>query len=207
MAKSLILIGGGGHCESCIDVIEQQGEYRIEGIVDRPDRIGSQIAGYDIIADDTAIPDLVKKHHCFLITIGQIKSAEKRINLFNLLLALKAELPVIISPFAYVSPHARIGSGTIVHHHALINSGVKIGKNCIINSKALVEHNAIVADHVHISTGAILNGSSQVGKGSFVGSSATVRETVTIGERCIIGSGLQVMHPVGNGHLIKNSNR
>ena len=32
--KKIILIGGGGHCKSCIDVIEQEGKYRIAGIVD-----------------------------------------------------------------------------------------------------------------------------------------------------------------------------
>ncbi len=27
-------MGGGGHCKSCIDVIEQEGKYKIAGIVD-----------------------------------------------------------------------------------------------------------------------------------------------------------------------------
>jgi len=33
MKSELILIGGGGHCKSCIDVIERQGKYRIAGII------------------------------------------------------------------------------------------------------------------------------------------------------------------------------
>jgi len=31
--KSLLLIGGGGHCRSCIDFIEEEGKYQIAGIV------------------------------------------------------------------------------------------------------------------------------------------------------------------------------
>ena len=31
--KSLILFGSGGHCKSCIDVIESSDEYKIKGIV------------------------------------------------------------------------------------------------------------------------------------------------------------------------------
>jgi hypothetical protein len=31
--KSLLLIGGGGHCRTCIDVIETEGKYKIAGIV------------------------------------------------------------------------------------------------------------------------------------------------------------------------------
>ena len=33
--QKLILLGGGGHCKSCIDVIEQESKYTIEGILDK----------------------------------------------------------------------------------------------------------------------------------------------------------------------------
>ena len=32
--EEIILIGGGGHCKSCIDVIEAEGKYTIAGIPD-----------------------------------------------------------------------------------------------------------------------------------------------------------------------------
>ena len=35
--KEIILIGGGGHCKSVIDVIELEGQFLIGGIVDRPE--------------------------------------------------------------------------------------------------------------------------------------------------------------------------
>ena len=31
----ILLIGGGGHCHSVIDVIEQEGKYKIAGIIDK----------------------------------------------------------------------------------------------------------------------------------------------------------------------------
>jgi len=37
----LLLIGGGGHYRSCIDVIEQDGRFRIAGIVDKASDAGS----------------------------------------------------------------------------------------------------------------------------------------------------------------------
>ena len=33
--KKIILIGGGGHCKSCIDVIEIEKKYKIEGIFEK----------------------------------------------------------------------------------------------------------------------------------------------------------------------------
>jgi len=33
MKEQIILIGGGGHCKSCIDVIEQKGRFAIAGTI------------------------------------------------------------------------------------------------------------------------------------------------------------------------------
>ncbi|HQB08035.1 MAG TPA: acetyltransferase, partial [Rectinema sp.] len=38
--KDIILIGGGGHCRSVIDVIELGNEFRIIGIIDKEENIG-----------------------------------------------------------------------------------------------------------------------------------------------------------------------
>jgi sugar O-acyltransferase (sialic acid O-acetyltransferase NeuD family) len=186
MKEEIILIGGGGHCKSCVDVIEQAGIFQISGIVDVPGKLHQKILGYEIIAADDDLPRLANEYKNFLITIGQIKSRERRIRLYNILKDLGAKLPVIISPLAYVSKHAEIGDGTIIMHHALINAGAKIGENCIINTKALVEHDAIIEDHCHISTGAIVNGGTLIRTGTFLGSNAVTKEYITIKENSFI---------------------
>ena len=72
--KKLYLIGGGGHCKSCIDVIEQTQEYKIEGIFDVKERVGEKVLGYEIIGDDNDIEKYQEDQNYFLITIGQIKT-------------------------------------------------------------------------------------------------------------------------------------
>ena len=58
MKEKIILIGGGGHCKSCIDVIVQEGKYRIAGIVDLPEKLHQKILGYEIISTDDDMPRL-----------------------------------------------------------------------------------------------------------------------------------------------------
>jgi sugar O-acyltransferase (sialic acid O-acetyltransferase NeuD family) len=175
--ENLILIGGGGHCRSCIDVIEQQGKFRIVGILDNHLTSGTNVLSYKVVGNDGDIEGYNKKTTgggYFMIAIGQIKSAEMRIAIFDRLKSLGPRMATIVSPLANVSKYADIGEGTIVMHHALVNANAKIGKNCIINSKALVEHDAIVADHCHISTAAVVNGGVKIGEGSFVGSNSVI---------------------------------
>lgn len=178
--KSIILIGGGGHCKSCIDVIEQEGKYTIEGIVDLPKKNGQSVLGYPIIASDEDLESLSKKYENFLITLGQIKSAERRKALFSILKRLNVTLPVIISPNAYISPHASIKDGTIIMHKVVINVNAVIGENCIINTTALIEHDAEIGNYCHISTGAIVNGCVKIGDETFFGSGAVSKEDIEI---------------------------
>ena len=188
----IILIGGGGHCKSCIDVIEQEGRFKIAGIVEKEEIIGEQILGYPIIGCDDDLPALINQYKNVLITVGQIKSAKIRIKLFNNCKAYKATFPVIISPVAYVSRHAKINEGTIIMHQAIINAEAKIGINNIINSKALVEHEAQIGSHNHISTGATINGQVLIKDECFIGSGVTVANNITITENVILPAGTTV---------------
>ncbi len=191
---NLVLIGAGGHSHACIDVIEQHNDFQIVGLVGRVEEKGSQHLGYEVIASDEDLPQLARDYPCAIITTGQIKTPNLRQKLFELALESGFELPVIISPRAYVSPHASIGAGSMILHGAIVNSGAKVGTNCIINSRALVEHDAVVGDHCHVSTGATLNGGVEVGAASFIGSGSIVKEGISLGKRCVVGMGLSVRH-------------
>jgi len=191
--KKIVLIGGGGHCKSVLDVIEQEGRFEIAGIVDKPEFLGSNVSGYPIIGSDSDLGDLSKKYQYALITVGQIKSSSLRIKLFNKAIEAGFIMPNIISPSAYVSKHAIIGKGTVVMHNALINSNATIGDNCIINSKALIEHDCLISEHCHISTSTTINGGVTVKPRCFIGSGAITKESITISENSFIKAGSLVV--------------
>lgn len=65
--EQLILVGGGGHCLSCIDVIEAEGRFDIIGIVDKKENIGKTVLGYPIIGTDDDLPKLREKTTHFLL--------------------------------------------------------------------------------------------------------------------------------------------
>ncbi|MGM0938220.1 MAG: NeuD/PglB/VioB family sugar acetyltransferase [Pseudomonadota bacterium] len=170
--KKIILIGGGGHCKSCIDIIESTKQFEIIGILDTNDKINSSVLNYTIIGTDEDIEKYAAKDTYFLITIGQVNTHTIRKKIFDQLIRKQVNIATIISPNAYVSPYANIGKGSIIMHHAIVNAGATILENCIINTKAIIEHDSIISSHCHISTGAIINGSTTVLEGTFFGSNS-----------------------------------
>lgn len=196
--KSLILIGAGGHARSCIDVIEKQNKFKIQGLIGLKSEVGKSCLGYEVIGDDDYLTHLAQKKACALVCLGQINSAKARRNCFLKLKELNFDLPNIISPYAYISNHAQVGKGTIIMHGAIVNAGAIIGENCIINSRVLIEHDATVGDNCHISTGSIVNGGAIVGDGCFIGSGSTVREGVKIPNNSLVSIGSVIRKDLDN---------
>ena len=72
MKKELVLVGGGGHCKSVIEVAESAG-YRIKGILDKPELVGKKVLDYFVIGTDEQIIDMVGEV-LFVITVGHVKN-------------------------------------------------------------------------------------------------------------------------------------
>jgi sugar O-acyltransferase (sialic acid O-acetyltransferase NeuD family) len=194
--KNIILIGGGGHCKSCIDVIESTGLYHIKGVLDVSEKLGDTILDYSIIGNDDDIEAFHQKGYCFLITVGQIKSTFLRKKIFEKLEDIGAEIATIISPKATVSNYSTVKKGSIVMHNSFVNAGVKIEENCIINTGVIIEHDVTIGAHTHISTGAIVNGDCKVGSETFIGSATCVSSQIKVGKNCIVGAGSLVIKDI-----------
>lgn len=192
--KPLILIGGGGHCKSVIDVAESAG-YTILGILDKPELVGTKVLDYEIIGTDDAIPQYVDKAE-FLITVGQIKSPAIRQKLATLVEQAGGRFATIIANDAYVSKYATIGAGTVIMHKAVVNAEANIGEHCIINTMANIEHEVQIGDFCHISIGVMVNGNCKVPSGVFVGSQSVINNGV---------DGANVKFGGGNPFAVKNT--
>lgn len=191
--KSLLLIGCGGHARSVIDLIEAKGRWQIQGLVGLPDQVGSNTLGYPVIGTDADLSALRSVCAAAVLAIGQLPDPAPRQRLAAHLDQLGFNSPVLISPHAVVSRHARVGAGSIVSHGAIVNAGANVGAHCIINTGALIEHDAQVGDHCHVSTGALVNGGVHLGSGCFIGSGAMLREGLQLPANTVISACKRVM--------------
>lgn len=185
--KKIILVGGGGHCKSVIDVAESAG-FQIQGLLDIPENVGKKVLGYSIVGTDDQIPDYVNDA-LFIVTVGHIKDAALRIKLHQKIDDAGGTLATIIASTAHVSQYAQINEGSVIMHQAVVNADAIIGRGCIINTFANIEHDVKIGDYCHISTGAMINGNCVVGNETFFGSQSVMVNGVEIISGCVIGAG------------------
>lgn len=190
IGKKIILVGGGGHCKSVIDVAESAG-YTIVGILDMPELVGTTVLGYPIIGTDDNISEYVGKA-LFLVTVGHIKDASLRIKLHERIKEAGGHLATLVASTAYISRFASIGEGSVIMHHAMVNADAHIGTGCIINTFANVEHDASIGNYCHISTGTMVNGNCKVGDGVFLGSQSVMVNGIRITDGCVFAAGSMV---------------
>lgn len=195
MKSPLILVGGGDHCSSCIDVIEQENKFQIEGIVDIKEKIGGNVLGYPIIGCDDDLPRLAKTRSHFFITIGHVLSSEPRERVYHILKSLQVSIPTIISPLAYISKHAKIGEGCIIFPFSMVDVNAQIGNNCIVNIATTIAHSAIVGNHCHIAANCVL-GKCIVHSRTFIGGNSWINNGVEITSSTVIGCGSNVIRSI-----------
>jgi acetyltransferase EpsM len=198
----LVLIGGGGHASVVAEAVLSAGAHELVGFVDPEplaqvgERLGlAHLGGEDALA---RLPGLLA-----VLGFGTLGPGERRRVAVDRLGALVSGWATVVHPFAWVSPTARLGEGSVVMAGAVIQSGAVIGRHCVVNTAAVIEHDVTLGDHVQIAPGAVVGGGTRVGASSFVGLGARVRDHVTIGSDCLVGMGAVVTGDVSDGSRVR----
>ncbi len=185
-------MGAGGHAKMVIEVSRSMGFQPACCLA-----VGSseeKVLGIPVLAETREeIRRLVTSGASGFVAIGDNRLRER---LSHLVLSEGGSIPLLISRRSYVSPSARLGSGTVVMPSANIGAEVAIGSGGIVNSNATVDHDCTLGDYVHIGPGASLAGNVTVERGAFVGAGATVLPEIRIGEGAILGAGAVAVEDV-----------
>ena len=192
--KKILLIGGGGHCHSVLDSILALGTYDEYGIIDN---VGGSVLNIPVVGTDDDVPRLRSEGWTdAFITVGSVGNTKLRRRLYEMLMNLGMNIPVIIDRTAVVAKGVELLSGVYIGKSAVINTGSKIGTCAIINTGAIVEHDCIIGDFSHISPGTTMCGQVNVGHDSHVGAGSVIRQQVNIGNNVLIGAGSVVIKDI-----------
>ncbi len=187
---NIIIIGAGGHSKILIDILEENNEFKIVGLLD-DNKIthGRYVLDYKILGNVESINNYDPKNTRFVLSIGNNQVRRK---LFNKITSLGYVPENVISKNAIISKYAKLGNGLVINAGVNIHPDVNIQDNVIIGMNATISHDTVVENDVHISPGVHLTGSVYVETGSDIGTGTVVIPSVRIGRDSIIGAGAVV---------------
>ncbi|XEC93406.1 acetyltransferase [Paenibacillus tarimensis] len=192
--KKTIVLGTGGHAKVVIDLLLADPAIDVIGCTGTGK---NELNSVPLLGDDSILPKLVLQgvSHAF-VAVGNNRV---RARLAKTVRDLGLELVNAVSPFAYISPSAALGSGIAVMPGAVINAGTRIGDLSIINTGASVDHDGNIGEACHIAPGSSLAGNVTVGSYSFLGTGVKVIDGIRIGNHCMIGAGAAVIRDIPDG--------
>lgn len=188
--NKILIIGASGHAKVIIDIIENQKEYVIFGLIDSYRKKGEKLLNYEVLGTENDLVNIVKENNIFagIIAIG---NNWHRTLVYNKISLLFEKFTYInaIHPDAIIDKTAQIGHGTVIMAGVIIDNSVIIGKHCIINTKSGVGHDTKINDFSSIAPGATIGGNVKIGECTAISLGANIIENITIGNHTVVGAG------------------
>tara|TARA_R110000823_G_scaffold268470_1_gene388336 strand:- start:117 stop:779 length:663 start_codon:yes stop_codon:yes gene_type:complete len=201
--KNIVLIGGGDQAHYTIDIIHKEGKYKIVGIIDAQEEIGSTKFGYKIIGRQDAIKEIAVLYEIdgAVISIGdnwtryyvasQVKKLVPDFKFFN-----------AIHPSCIIGEHTKFGEGIVAMAGVIFNPRSTVGDHTFFATGAQVEHNCIIGNYASISAGSITGGYVELGDFAAITLGVTVFDRIKIGKNSVVGAGSLVVKDLPDNVLV-----
>ena len=194
---NIVIIGSSGHAKVVIDIVEQEGRYKIAGLLDRYRKAGEQTLGYHVMGQEEDLPQLATKHALrgAIVAIGD--------NFIRSKVAAQVRevcpgLPFVsaIHPKASIAKNVSVGEGSVIVADAAINPCCSIGQFCILNTNSSLDHDSVMEAFSSLAPGVTTGGNCRIGAYAAVGIGAVLIHGIDIGEHAVIGAGSTVLNDI-----------
>ena len=143
--SNLLIVGAGQYGMIVYEIARSIGSFdRIDFLDDNKEVAVGKLADYEKFSD---------AYHYAIAAIG---NTEIRKRWTQKLEDASYNIPVLISPKAYVSPSASLEKGVVVEPMAVVHARSVVGKGSIISANATVNHNSECGAFCHVDCGAVV---------------------------------------------------
>lgn len=174
-----------------VDLVESIETVKLAGLIDRPSPNLPSFIPYLGSDEDWG---KISAEHPDLKTIITVDRFADRVRLAKIY-GKSTEIS-LISPHAYISPHAKVGLGNVVQRGVKIMPQATVGHFCKINVNATVHHESKVGDFCTLAPGSQVLGRVILEEGVYVGAGAVIRQNCRIGKGAFIGAGAVVVKDI-----------
>ena len=172
--EKLLLVGAGGFGR----MVAEQAMLQYDcAFVDDGQAVGTKICGIPVVGGIADLQWLRKEYNLLVVGIGNNKF---RAQVYEKAKALGYAFPNIVTPNAYISPYAKVGSGCVVLQNACIQNGATVGNGVLLNAGTEVHCDAAVGDYALVYTNSVIRTGATVGSYVRIGSSCTICNNATV---------------------------
>ena len=187
---NIVIIGSSGHAKVVIDIVEQEGRYKIAGLLDRYRKAGDQTLGYQVLGQEEDLPELTTRHTLrgAIVAIGDNFIRSK---VATCVREICPDLPFVraIHPKASTAKDVSIGEGTVIMAGVAINPCCSIGRFCILNTNSSLDHDSVMEDFSSLAPRVTTGGNCRIGGYSAVSIGAVLIQGIHIGQHSVLGAG------------------
>lgn len=186
--RPLVLVGGGGHARSVIDIIPEDRE--IFGYIDNHQCELQRHWGDNLPwlgTDEQYMREHKPGEHELLFTFvaGHDCRLDRRAAMIERF--QDYDLGYVTAESAVISDYCDVGLGSMVMNNAVVNRGAFLFNNVVVNTGAIIEHDCRIGHNVFIGPGAVICGGVEIGDNVYIGANCTVAPGIRICDDVTIG--------------------
>ena len=201
MAKSVYLLGSGGHGRVVLDTLLSSG-VNVAGILDPNLKAGDYVFEVSVMGGDEFLDQLLPADVLLVNGLGANPYVYARKNLFEKLKARGFSFDAVRHPSAVIGQECNLGTSSQIMAGAVLQNRIRVGDNAVINTHASVDHDCVIGTHAFVSPGVVLSGEVMVGESAFIGAGAVVLPGIEIGVNVVIGAGAVVIKSIPDGWIV-----
>ncbi len=206
MPKNCVVFGAGPHGRVIIDILREDSNLKVIGLIDSRLEIGQEFYGLKVLGRQNDLERLSEAHNFSsgIVAIGDNFLREKVVQ------EIVSQVPTFefvnaISKSSLISPTAKIGVGNVLMPGTIVNSEAIITNHCIINTNSSLEHNCFMDEYSSLSAGVVTGGYAEFGRYTAIALGVTILDRTKIGANVVVGSGSLVVKDLESNHLYYGS--
>jgi sugar O-acyltransferase (sialic acid O-acetyltransferase NeuD family) len=203
LAENIVLFGAGAHSHVVVDIIEQEKNYTVVGLIDSKRKIGEKFNDYTIIGRQEDLLQLQKEYD-FNKGIVCIGDNYWRGFVVDVILRINSDFHFVnaIHPSVVIGKNVEIGRGNVLMPGVVVNTFARIMDHCIINTNSSLEHFCTMENFSSLSAGVTTGGYVEIGEYSAIALGVTLFDRIRIGKHAVVGSGALVTKDVEDQTLV-----